>query len=131
MSTRPPIVIGYRCYVIAVSDGGHSVLTRLAQFTIRRRRLILVLAVVGFAVAGALGGGVAKHLSSGGFDDPSSESSQAKNVLEDHFKTGSPNLVLLVKADSGTVDATTLARAGQQLTTRLAAEPGVTDVASY
>jgi RND superfamily putative drug exporter len=107
------------------------VLTRLAQFTIRRRRLVLVFAVVGFAVAGARGGSVAEHLSSGGFDDPASESSQAKNILEDHFNTGSPNLVLLVKADSGTVDGRTLARAGQRLTERLAAEPGVTDVASY
>jgi RND superfamily putative drug exporter len=107
------------------------VLARLAQLTIRRRRLILVLAAVAFAAAGALGGGVAKHLSSGGFDDPSSESSQAKDILEEHFGTGSPNLVLLVTADSGTVDSPTLAAAGQDLTQRLAAEPGVTDVASY
>ena len=56
-------------------------LSRFAHLTIRRRRLILVLAVVGFAMAGALGGGVAKHLSSGGFDDPSSESSQANPDL--------------------------------------------------
>ena len=39
--------------------------------------------------------------------------------------------MLLVTADEGTVDDATLARSGQQLTERLAAEPGVADVASY
>jgi RND superfamily putative drug exporter len=107
------------------------VLSRLATLTIRRRRRILVLAVIAFAAAGAIGGGVAEHLSSGGFDDPKSESSQAQDLLEEHFATGSPNLVLLVTADEGTVDDATLARSGQQLTERLAAEPGVADVASY
>jgi RND superfamily putative drug exporter len=107
------------------------VLSRLAHLTIRRRRLILVLAVVGFAVAGGVGGGVADHLSSGGFDDPSSESSEAQRLLEDRFDTGSPNLVLLVTADEGTVDDAPLAASGLRLTERLAAEAGVSDVASY
>ena len=49
-------------------------LQRLGRFTIRRRRLVL-LGAVGFVVlAGALGGGVASHLTTSGFDDPNSES---------------------------------------------------------
>ena len=77
------------------------------------------------------GGNVATRLSSGGFDNPSSDSSQAQRLLDDRFHTGSPNLVLLV--DAGRVDGrrAPVAAAGRALTARLAAEPGVADVASY
>ncbi|HYI60679.1 MAG TPA: MMPL family transporter [Acidimicrobiales bacterium] len=107
-------------------------LTRLAHLSVRRRVLILVLAAVAFVAAGAVGGGVADHLSAGGFDDPSSESSRAEDVLAERFGTGSPNLVLLVTAEEGTtVDDATVAASAQALTDQLAAEPDVDDVASY
>ena len=52
-------------------------LTRLGLFTVRRRRAILVSTLVLFLAAGAVyGGNVATRLSSGGFDNPSSDSSQ-------------------------------------------------------
>ena len=104
---------------------------RLGRFTVRWRRWILALALVFVAVAGAFGGNVAQHLSSGGFDDPNSESSRAATALNDTFHTGSPNLVLLVTATQGTVDSSAVAARGAQLTEQLAAEPGVADVASY
>ncbi len=107
-------------------------LTRLAHLSVRRRRPILVLAALGFVVAGAVGGGVAEHLSSGGFDDPSAEASQAEDVLADQLDTGSPNLVLLVTADAGaSVDDPTVAASASEVEQRLAAEPDVSDVASY
>jgi len=106
-------------------------LSRLAQFSIRRRVLVLVLATIAFGLAGSLGGSVAQHLSSGGFDDPHSESSQAEKVLAHQFRTGTPNLVLLVDARHGTVDSPAVAAAGVALTNRLAAEPHVANVASY
>jgi RND superfamily putative drug exporter len=49
-------------------------LTRLGRFTVRRRKLVLVVTAVVFAVAGSFGGSVAQHLSSGGFADPGSVS---------------------------------------------------------
>ena len=107
-------------------------LTRLAHLSVRRRRLILVLAALGFVVAGAVGGGVAEHLSAGGFDDPSAEASQAEEVLSDELGTGSPNLVLLVTADDGgSVDDAEVAASAGEVEARLAAEPDVADVASY
>ncbi len=106
-------------------------LRRVALLSVRRRRLILVAAVLGFAVAGGLGGGVAEHLSSGGFDDPSSESSRAEDVLEDRFGAGTPNVVLLVTADDGSVDDPGVAAAGRQLTQELSQEPGVVQAGSY
>jgi RND superfamily putative drug exporter len=104
---------------------------RLGRFTVRRRRWILGAAFVGVVLAGVFGANVAAHLSSGGFDDPSSESSRATATLQRVFHTGSPNLVLLVTAKGGSVDETAVADEGRDLTARLAAEAGVADVVSY
>ncbi len=107
-------------------------LTRLAQLTVRRRRLILVLAALTFALAGAIGGGVAQHLSSGGFNDDSAEASRAEALLEEQFDSGSPNFVLLVTAEPGqSVDDEDVAAAAEALEADLASEPDLDDVASY
>ncbi len=107
-------------------------LVRLAGSVIRHRKLVLVGAVVLFAVSGAFGGGVADQLSSGGFDDPDSESFKADDALLETFGSGTPNLVLLVTADDGvSVDDPAVAAAGVALTEELAAEDHVTNVVSY
>lgn len=112
-------------------------LRRLARVTVARRRLTLVAAVVLFALAGTLGGDVAAHLSSGGFEDPSSESFQADQALLDTFDVGVPNVVLLVTADDAgagetrPVDRPEVAEAGRALTEDLAAPDDLTDVVSY
>jgi len=118
------------------------VLGRIADLVIRRRRAVLVGAVVLFAVGGALGGNVAQHLSAGGFEDPGSESFQADQVLLERFGAGVPNVVLLVTAPATTatapdgsplpaVDAPEAQADGLALTERLASIPDVTDVVSY
>ncbi|HEX4821118.1 MAG TPA: MMPL family transporter [Acidimicrobiales bacterium] len=108
-------------------------LIRIARRIVRHRRLILVAAAVAFAVSGALGGSVATKLSSGGFDDPGAESTQAQHYLDEHFTTGGmPNVLLLVTADEGTtVDTPAIAAAGTALTNELAQEPGAAFAASY
>src|SRR5918994_151810 len=106
-------------------------LTRLARLSTQHARAVVIAAVVLFAVAGALGRGVADHLTSGGFEDPSSESERADEALADRFDTGVPNLLLLVTAEGGDVDDPATAQAGQALADRLAGEEGVTDVVSY
>src|ERR671919_1515111 len=106
-------------------------LTRFARLSTRHARAVVIAAVLVFALAGAIGGGVADHLTSGGFEDPSSESSRAEEALAEEFDTGVPNLLLLVTAPGGDVDDPAVATAGQALTDELAAEEGVTDVVSY
>jgi RND superfamily putative drug exporter len=106
-------------------------LTRFARLSTNHARAVVIAAVVMFAVAGTLGGGVADHLTSGGFDDPSSESERADDALAERFDTGVPNLLLLVTARGGDVDAPAVAAAGQALTDQLASEDGVADVVSY
>src|SRR4051794_8757698 len=110
-----------------------SALVRVARGILRRRRLILVAAVVAFALSGALGGGVASKLSSGGFDDPGAESTRAQDYLDAHFAQGGmPNVILLVTADPGLdVDNPVIASVGQALTDELAHEKGVVFAASY
>ena len=89
---------------------------------VRRRRLVWVGAVVFVAVAGALGGGVADRLSTGGFTDPESESTKAADLLRDEFGQQNPNLVMVVTAQRGTVDDPDNAAAGVALTQRLTQE---------
>ena len=45
-------------------------LSRLAPAIVRRRRLVLLVALLAVVLAGAIGGGVADHLTTGGFEDP-------------------------------------------------------------
>jgi RND superfamily putative drug exporter len=106
-------------------------LLRLGRLTLRRRWAILAATLVAVALAGAFGGGAIGHLKSGGFDDPAAESVKAAATLRDTFGTGDPNLVLLVTAARGGVDDPAMARAGRDLTRRLAAEPDLAQVASY
>jgi len=97
-------------------------LSRLAGATVKHRRLVLVLALVAFVVSGAVGGGVAGELSSGGFEDPDAESTRVEAILGDTFQTGSPNIVLLVDAASGDVDDDASAAAGRALAAGLRGE---------
>jgi RND superfamily putative drug exporter len=109
-----------------------GVFDRLGAFSVRRRRLVLVLALVGVIAAAVVGGGVFSRLSSGGFDDPGSDSARAAQQLVDTFDAAPSDLVVVARSVAGTpVDDATVAGAGQALAARLAAEPDVTDVVSY
>jgi RND superfamily putative drug exporter len=106
-------------------------LTRLAEFVVRRRRWVLISALVLFMAAGALGGGVQKYLSQGGFEDPNAESTKAEHALQDTFGAGAPNFILLVQAKQGSVDDPAVAAAGQAITTELAKEGWIEQAVSY
>jgi putative drug exporter of the RND superfamily len=106
-------------------------LTRLARFTVRRRRLVLAGTLLAFLFAGAIGGGVAERLSSGGFEDPNAESTRAQRLVDETFGNGTPNLVLLVTADNGSVDDPATVAAGQALTREVAGLPGIEQAVSY
>jgi len=106
------------------------VITSLARFAVRRRRLVLVATLVFVALSIVLGTGVVKRLSGGGFNDPKAASTRAAQALTREFHSGVPNLVLLVKAPGG-VDAPAAAASGVALTQRLAAQRNVVDVVGY
>ena len=105
---------------------------RVGAFAVRRRVPILVLAVLFVVVSAVLGGGVVSRLSSGGFDDPGSDSAKAAAALADRFDAGPSDVVLVVgSADGSSVDSPAVAAAATALATKLAQESGVRDVSSY
>jgi len=104
--------------------------TRLGRFTVRRRRLVLAMTVLFVVVAGVGGAGAFGLLADGGFDDPGSESFQASRDLHDLGATD-PELVLVVAAAGGDVDASDAVAAGTRLTEQVGAEDRVTSAISY
>ncbi|HEX3540262.1 MAG TPA: MMPL family transporter [Acidimicrobiales bacterium] len=107
-------------------------LTRLGNTLVHRRWLVLLVALIAMAAAGAVGGGVASHLSSGGFQDPGAESTRANNVLLSQFHTAQPNLVLLVTARHGqSVDSPAIQARGLSLTAALQHEASIAQASSY
>ena len=99
--------------------------------SIARPRVVVAVAVLGLLLAGLLGGDVADSLISGGFDDPTSESSQAREVVADTFNGGAPDVVLLISTEDGSVDDPAVAAAGAALTGDLASREEVQQAASY
>jgi RND superfamily putative drug exporter len=106
---------------------------RLGHVVTRYRWAVLVVTLLLLPVAGVLGGPVKGKLSAGGFSDPAAEASRAAALLQDEYRTGSPNVVLLVTAGKGTagVDDPAVAERGAALTRELAATPGLVDAVSY
>ena len=105
--------------------------TRLGHLIVRRRRTVLVATLLGLVVAIVLGAGVFGELTNGGFDDPDSESTRAVEALDEEFDTGGADLVAIVTATNGAVDAPEVVAAGLALTEEFAAIEGTDDVASY
>src|SRR5689334_8490125 len=78
---------------------------------------------------GIFGIPVAKHLSAGGFQDPTSESAQATKLLVDKFGQGDMELLISVTSDQGAQGAA--ARdVGTDITDQLKASPYVGQLAS-
>ncbi|MFJ5830066.1 MMPL family transporter [Streptomyces sp. NPDC093089] len=109
------------------------------RFATARPRLTLLVALLLTALAVLAGGGVADRMGSGGWEDPSAESTYATKALEREFPGSQPNLLLLVDAGAGAagaggtaaVDAPAVAAEARKLAERLDAEPGVDGVGSY
>jgi putative drug exporter of the RND superfamily len=104
---------------------------KLGGGLVRRRRIVVALFAIGFLLAAATGTDVADKLSTGGFEDPSADSTRARDLLDETFDAGEPSVVLLVTAAEGTVDDPEVAAAGLAVTEQLAAIDGVDEVVSY
>ncbi|MGW6487297.1 MMPL family transporter [Streptomyces sp. NPDC055056] len=103
---------------------------RIAELVIRRSRLVLVVALAALVLMGVAGAGAFGKLLGGGYDDPASSSSRAGQVIDEKFG-GETNLVLLVGAPSGGVDAPAAQRSGRALVADLKKEPDLGNVISY
>ncbi len=105
-------------------------MARLATFLHVHGRRVLYLAVLGAAISGVFGAGVAKHLSPYGANDPGTQSVQAMNRFQ--AATGrqiDPGVVALV-ASGGVRTAAAHRRVGM-VATALRAQPDVAGVFSF
>jgi RND superfamily putative drug exporter len=105
-------------------------LSRLAVFTVRRPKVILiaVLALLGISIV--FGATVSQKLGIGGFVDPAAESAQVADFLDQNFPT-TPNLVLEVIARDGAVDNPDVAAAADRVRQLVEAEPAAKVVGSF
>ncbi|MGE2719100.1 MMPL family transporter [Mycolicibacterium celeriflavum] len=104
-------------------------LQRIAHLAIAAPRRILAVAVLVMVACGVFGIPVAKHLSAGGFQDPTSESAKATQLLVDKFGQGDMELILSVHSDEGAQSPAARA-VGEELVAELRAAPSVVDVTS-
>ncbi|MFJ3794482.1 MMPL family transporter [Kitasatospora sp. NPDC090091] len=105
-------------------------LNRIADLAISRPKRVLLITLIAALAFAALGVGLTSRVTLGGYESPGTESGRAAQALEDRFDQGPPNLVILVQDERG-VDAPDVAAAGAELTKKVAAEQGVSDVVSY
>lgn len=94
------------------------------RFVTARPRLSLLVALVLTALAVLAGSGVADRLGSGGWEDPTAESTYATKALEREFPASQPNLLLLVGSGRSSVDDPAVTAEARRITTRLAGHAG-------
>jgi uncharacterized membrane protein YdfJ with MMPL/SSD domain len=100
----------------------------LASLAERRRRLVVVIAVVFFGVAGAIGGSVADHLDPYGNDDPATESVIASDRME---AAGFRDASVVVLLQDTPVQQASGRKRVQAIERRLRADEDVAEVAGY
>lgn len=86
------------------------------RLLLRRRGLVLLVALLLMMLAGVAGRDVGDKLTSGANLDPSAESQRAAELLTQEFPGGPPNLVLIAEASTGTVDSPATVESGRELT---------------
>jgi len=105
------------------------VLQRIALLAIAAPRRIIAVALLVMVACGIFGIPVAKHLSAGGFQDPTSESAQATKLLVDKFGQGDMELLISVTSGAG-AEGAEARTVGTDIVDQLKASPYVGDVTS-
>jgi RND superfamily putative drug exporter len=108
---------------------GCDVLQRIAHLAIAGPRRIIAVGLLVMVAAGIFGVPVAKSLSAGGFQDPTSESSKATQLLSDKFSQGDMQLLITVTAPDGATGAAATA-VGTDIVDQLTRSPHVASVTS-
>jgi RND superfamily putative drug exporter len=86
----------------------------LGRVMYRRRRLVVALSLAFVVFAGVWGTGVFGAMTSGGFNDPDSESTRAVQLAERELGRGGGDVVVLYSSDDRTVDDPAYADAVEQ-----------------
>ncbi len=101
---------------------------RSPNLATRRARRVVILALIGAAVAGLLGAGVASRLDPYGADDPSTESVKADDRLND---AGFQDLGVIALVRGVDVSSDDAKRRVQTLAARISEDPAVAQITDY
>jgi RND superfamily putative drug exporter len=104
-------------------------LQRLTRLAIAAPRRIIAVAVLLFVAAAIFGLPVINRLSGGGFQDPTSESSRAADVLRDKFSQTDQQMLIVVTTPAG-FNSDQARRAGTDVVDQLKRSPWVLSVSS-
>jgi len=105
------------------------VLQRIALLAIAAPRRVIAVILLLMLAAGIFGIPVAKRLSSSGFQDPTSESARATQLLTDKFHQGDMQMLITVTAPDS-ANGRSARAVGLAIVDQLARSPNVTAVAS-
>jgi len=109
--------------------GGLALLHRIALLAIAAPRRVIAFAVLMTVALGIFGIPVAKSLSASGFQDPTSESARAAQVLTDKFRQGDVQLLIVVSTPDG-IDSAPARAAGNDIVDQLRSSPHIAQVTS-
>jgi putative drug exporter of the RND superfamily len=111
------------------SRRGPLVLQAIARLALAAPRRIVAVALLVMVGAAIVGVPVAKSLTSGGFQDPTSESWRASRLLSEKFGQGDMRMIIAVTSDEG-VHRQAAGAAGADIVAQLTSLPFVTHVTS-
>ena len=104
---------------------------RLGRVIVQRKAKVLVIFLITFIGAGAVGSLAFGRLDSGGYTNPNSESAKAYKYLQENFNIEDPAVVLVVDAGSRSVDDATVVSDALALTAELKQVKNVSRTFSY
>lgn len=104
-------------------------LSRIAGAAVASPKRILAVSAFVVVVAAVLGIPASQTLSAGGFQDPTSQSARANQVLVDKFDQGDMDLMISISADDG-AQAPAATAVATEIVAELEADPSVSGVTS-
>jgi RND superfamily putative drug exporter len=107
------------------------VFNALAHLVVRRRKITLILFIMGVLAAGGVGSLSFSKLDSGGYSDPHSQSAQASKYLTDHFDVKDPSVVLVIDSGTKSLDDVAVTASEARLESQVGAVEGVAQTLSY
>src|SRR6478736_4016051 len=114
---------------VVAHDSAGGILNHIAQLAIAAPRRMLAIAALVAIAAGIFGVPVAKSLCACGFEDPSSESAQARELLTNKFGVGDVQMLITVTAPEG-ADGAAARAVGTELVDELMRSPRVASATS-
>ena len=104
---------------------------KIGHFMYHRRKLAVILFVIGILVTGGVGSGIFNRLDSGGYSNPKSDSYQVYEYLHKTLKIADPTVVLVVDAINTDISDATVTTKALAIEKKISQEKGVTKTISY